>query len=133
MTSSVNASSGIAAAASGQNFSVTVANSGTVFGFVLASFGAVSPTSFKGIAIDSVSTDATGGVPFDFGVSLDGGGVLAQNFFRGVLVQRTNGTWVRYETAAATSFSAGSSTWLWGTGSSPVWTGTGTRPIILYR
>lgn len=131
MTAGVQAAQGVSIAASGENFSVTVGNSGTFYGFITTGpVGAVSPASFKGITIDAVATDTT--VPaYDFSVSLDGGGVLAQTFFRAALVQRTNGTWVRYETSAA-SFSAGTSTWSWGTGSSPVWSATGTRALILY-
>lgn len=130
MTGAAN-TAGVNIAASGENFSVTVGNSGTIFGFVSGSIGAVSPTSFKGVNIDAASSDST--VPaYDFSFSLDGGGALAQTFFRAVLVQRTDSTWIRYETAAA-SFSVGTSTWTWGTGTNRAWTATGTRAIILYR
>lgn len=131
MTGAAN-TAGVNVAASGENFSVTVGNSGNVFGFVSGSIGAVSPAPFKGVNIDAAATDAVTVPTFDFSLSLDGGGALAQTFFRAVLVQRTDSTWIRYETAAA-SFSVGTSTWTWGTGSSPVFTATGTRAMILYR
>lgn len=130
MTAGIQSNIGAAAGASGENFSVTVGNSGTVFGFVSGSIGSITPASFKGVTIDAAASDTT--IPaFDFSFSLNSG-ALAQTFFRAALVQRTDGTWIRYETAAA-SFSAGTGTWTWGTGSSPAYTATGTRALILYR
>lgn len=132
MTAAVQSAAGCAPAASGQNFSVTVGNTGNSFGFIAGSIGAVSPGTFKGVTVDAAATDAVTAPAYDFSFSLDGGGALAQNFFRAVLVQRTSGSWVRYETSAA-EFSVGTSTWTWGNGSNPVFTSTGTRPMILYR
>lgn len=130
MTAGIQSGQGVSAAASGENFSVTVGNSGTVFGFVSGSIGSISPGTFKGETIDAASSD-TSAPAYDFSFSLNNG-ALAQTFFRAVLVQRTDGAWTRYETAAA-SFSVGTGTWTWGTGSNPAFTSTGTRAIILYR
>lgn len=131
MTSGVQASAGVCVSgAAGFSVGVAIPIAGFT-GFISGSGGSVSPASFKGRNIDACGTTFSGSLT-DFEFSLDGGGVLAQNFFKAVLVQRTNGTWVRYETSAA-SFGAGASTWIWGSGSNPVWTAApATRLMILY-
>lgn len=130
--SGVQGASGAAAVAS-QNYSVTVAIPVAGFtGYISGSGGAISPASIKGVNIDAAGTTFSGSLS-DFELSLDGGGVLAQNFIRAVVVQRTDGTWVRYDTASATSFSAGATTWIWGSGADPAWTvAPATRSLIIF-
>lgn len=132
MSGGVQAGAG-SASASSRGYSVTVAVPVAGFtGFISGSGGAISPASIKGINIDACGTTFSGSLT-DFEFSLDGGGVLAQNFFLAVMVQRTNGTWVRYNTSAATAFSAGSSTWVWGAGADPAWTvAPATRSLIIF-
>lgn len=122
-----------AAAASSRNYSVTVAIPVAGFtGYIDGSGGAITPAAIKGVNIDAAGTTFSGALS-DFELSLDGGGVLPQNFIRAVMVQRTNGTWVQYNTATAKSFSAGATTWIWGSGADPAWTvAPATRSLIIF-
>lgn len=130
MTAGVQSAQGLAAAAS-LNYSASIVIPVAGFtGFISGSGGSITPTSLKGVTIDACGTSFSG-VLTDFEFSLNSG-ALAQDFFTGILVQRTNGTWVRYSTASAT-FSAGTGTWAWGSGSDPAWTAApDTRLLIIF-
>lgn len=116
---------------SATNFTVTVGESAGTYGFISATYGSVSPTTYSGKSLARVTGGDAGANDLRIELPL----TVTQNFFRSVLVQRTDGTWTRYETSAAT-FSGGSISagiWQWGSGSNRVWTSTGTRALIFYR
>jgi hypothetical protein len=90
----------------------------------------------KGLLADCTIKDflSYGSADFVIGM-IQGLGLPAQNFFRGVWVEDGTGTMREYLTASAT-FSAGTvAYWSWGTGSSQVWQAgdTGeTHPLLLF-
>lgn len=120
-----------AAMEDGVQYVVTVAaGGGTTFGYFSASYGNVVPSgyvsggsSFGIVAVLSVNPGA------DFDIQMLSGG---STLFKAALVQCTDGTFRRYETAAATFDNpGGQSRWIWGTGTSRVFTAAGTRSLIL--
>lgn len=129
MTSVLNA---VVASHNSASFSVTIGNASTQYGFnTNEAIGSVSPSTFKGNTLYGIASD----VSFDFGIVILGTGI-PQAFFRSVVVQSTAGTIRSYASSAAT-FSSGvgiggnQSQWLWGTGSSKVWTATSPSPRAL--
>jgi succinylarginine dihydrolase len=125
MTGVLNAVVGQASAAS---IVVTIGvAAGTQYGFnSVAAIGSVSPATFKGNTFQVIASDTS----YDFSISILGAS-LPQTLFRSVTVQSTAGT-IRTYLASAATFSATSapdkSQWLWGTGSSKVWTATSPSP-----
>ena len=98
------------AAGGGTVFSVEVGTSGGVTGFRIpvSTIGSVSPSSFKGIAVQALNSGPT----WNFGLSLSG--ERAQNFISFVRVQGTSGAVVQYNQADASfDVSGGISTWTW--------------------
>jgi hypothetical protein len=110
-----------------QPFIVTIGNAATQYGFnSVAAIGAVSPGTFKGNTFRVIASDAS----YDFAIEILGTS-LPQTLFRSVTIESTAGT-IRTFLASAATFSATSgpdkSTWLWGSGSSKVWTATSPSP-----
>lgn len=117
----------IVASQNSQPIIVTIGNSAAQYGFnSVAVIGAVSPGTFKGNTIRVIASDTS----YDFAIEILGTS-LPQTLFRSVTVESTAGT-IRTFLASAATFSATSgpdkSTWLWGTGSSKVWTATSPSP-----
>lgn len=109
--------------------SVTIGNQSTQYGFnTNGSIGSISPGTFKGNTIDVLASDTS----YDIGVVLLGSGI-PQAYFTSITVESTAGTIGRFLSTAATfSQTTGihgpQSQWLWGIGSSKVWTSTSPSP-----
>jgi len=110
-------------------FIVDVAAPGSsVFGYALAAYGALTPTTLRGTTVSNVATLPT----VDFRIFFDAN--VSQSYFRSVLVQDGTGAWRQYTSAAATfSHPSGStSQWDW-TGGTAVWTSNhGNRSLVFY-
>lgn len=116
--------------AGGDRYTVTVGNSGDVYGYNDGvPIGSLSPSAtFRGATIRVISNDV---VANTFTVSVNG--VLAQNFFGGIEIQRTDGAIQIYNTPDTATFVSGpiSTSWQW-TMASDNWTSTGTRTVRLF-
>lgn len=114
----------------GQRYSVTIGNfSTTRYGYTdVGPSGAISPSTFRGVTIKSVASNASPGQLFI--VSLQGS--RAQSFFAGIEVQRTDGTMQTFTTASATFSDLGTeTTWSWANSPAYVWSSTSPSPRII--
>lgn len=109
----------VAGARSMRQYSVTIGTGG-VSNFGFDSFGSISSNTFKGETIISVVSDPS----FDIQFALNNTG-LARTFIDRIVVQDTTGTYRTYKQVDA-SYSNGF--WIWGNGSSKVWTATTPSP-----
>ncbi len=111
-------------------FKVTVANSGTNYGYSSAGgYGNITPGSYgnSGGAIPIFGTRSNNG--FDFGIEMTTS--MPQNWFERLVVQDTGGTWRNYRSADAVYASG---LWTWGTGSDRVWSAVNAtgRGLLIY-
>lgn len=120
----------VGSSAGGDRYTVTVGNSGDVYGYNdVIPIGSLSPAAtFKGQTIRVISNDVVGNT---FTVTLSG--VQVQSFFGGIEIQRTDGAIQIYNTPDTSSFTSGpiNTIWQW-TMASDNWTSTGTRTIRLF-
>jgi hypothetical protein len=129
MSGGHQASAGIAGGG-GLNFSVVTAAVPGGFGWSSGDGGSISPSTLKGQNVTIVET-VTG--VRNLLITINAAS-LPQNFFTRVLVANNAGTFVSFNSSAA-SYTAGgvNCIWAFGDGSSPVWTSAGiTRAVIFY-
>lgn len=114
------------AAASGIGVSVAIGTpgGGVTFGYIDGSggFGSVTPGRVKNGTIRSIVQSSTG---FTTQVVIDSGGPNSA-FFLALLIQKTDGTWIRLETKDA-SYQSLTGAWQWA-GVTGVWTSTSPSP-----
>lgn len=89
-------------------FTLVAGSAATSFGFA-AGIGSITPTTYKGIAINEVSVDTSAS---ELTVNITG--TLAQNFFTSINLNGSN-----FASSAASFSTPGNSIWLWGT-STPI-------------
>lgn len=100
-------------------FVVTIGNSASQYGFNSGvAIGAITPSAYRGNTIQVMASDTA----YDFGILITGS--LAQSLFTYIVVQATDGSSRSFSSSAATFTAAATSQWLWGSGSSKVWTST---------
>lgn len=103
--------------------SVTIGTDGAgVFGFTTATYGAITPASFRG---NTISNARSGASNFGFLFASN----AAANFFRRVVVQDTSGGFRVYQWTDA---SVAGGTVAWGNGTDKAWTSTSPSPRSLY-
>ena len=125
----------VPAAADQQIYTVTVGNSGSEFGYQDSgpAFGSVSPGGrifTPGGSNFPITAMKSGFVDFAFEIL----SVVAQSSFRYLLVERTDGSFVRYNFDGGTYATPGGTRtlWTWGGGSNRAFTATSpaTRRVI---
>lgn len=119
----------IGSSSGGDRYTVTVGNSGDVYGYNDGTpIGSLSSSTFRGVTIKVVSNNVTDDT---FTVTLSG--VQVQSFFGGIEIQRTDGAIQIYNTPDTSTFVSGptNTSWQW-TMSSDNWTATGTRLVRLF-
>lgn len=131
MTANIGAAA-VTAAASYSYVLGPAENASGAFGYDSTSGtpGTLNPiTTLKGVTIITLRSD---NLSADLALVMQG--VRAQNFWRTIVAQATDGTWRRFNSADA-SFSAPANTvWSFGTGSSRVWTASTPTPrgVIIF-
>jgi hypothetical protein len=129
MTGAVVAAAAIAAA-NGHPVAVTVGDfgGGGAYGFLIDSTGAISG-NVKGTAIRALNV----GAAYDLAIRLTGH--VSQSYFSHVVVQATNGTWIKYRQQDATFTQPTGpdvSDWIWGDASNRAWTSTTSPRAVIF-
>lgn len=127
MTGVLNAM--VAANRGSVSVTVGIGNTGSFYGFVIANIGTVTPSAYGGANIRNIVNDSS----YDIQVAFEG--TLAQNFFSGIVVQTTAGSFRTFLTSAATTFqqvpgSPNVTLWNWDS-NTPVFTSTSPSPRIV--
>lgn len=110
-------------------FTVTVGGTAPTLGFQDGVRGAITPTA--PVALGTVLAAQTTGAR-DFAFTLNGS--LPQTLWRYLIVEDSGDpAGIRIFHSSAATYTTGATTsWQFGVGSSPVWTGTGTKKLIVY-
>lgn len=110
-------------------FTVTVGGTVPTLGFQDGVRGAISPSA--PVALGTViAAQTTGARDFAFAIN----GSVPQTLWRYLIVEDSGDpAGIRIFHSSAATYTTGATTsWQFGVGSSPVWTGTGTKTLIVY-
>ena len=94
------------------SISLTIGNSGSLYGFRISSFGSVSPTSYNSVAIRGIYTSQSKSIYTLFVVF---SGNRASSFFSSILI--SGNTYSTSSSGHAYNSSTNETTWTWSVGS----------------